>query len=261
MGVLNITPDSFSDGGEYNTVKNAVSHATNMITQGVDIIDIGGESSRPGASAVCIAEELERVIPVIEKIRSESDIAISIDTSKPEVMRAAVSAGADLINDIKALQTDGALTVVAELEVPVCLMHMQGEPRSMQSSPEYIRVVDEVKCFLQQRINMCLAAGIKKQNLIIDPGFGFGKSVSHNLLLLKDLHRFLELDVPILVGLSRKSLLATITNRTVEQRLAGSLSLLTLAVWQGASIVRVHDVAQTIDAVKVCQAVKRATEG
>ncbi|MFV2059929.1 MAG: dihydropteroate synthase [Gammaproteobacteria bacterium] len=258
MGVLNVTPDSFSDGGKYSNLDSGLQHALKMIAQGATIIDVGGESTRPGAAAVSVTEELDRVIPIIEKIKQNSDVVISIDTSKPEVMQQAVNAGASLVNDVNALQADSAVEIVSQLNVSVCLMHMQGLPKSMQQSPQYSDVVKNIKVFLQQRIECCLQAGINQTKIIIDPGFGFGKTVNDNLVLLKYLKEFKSLGQPILAGLSRKSMLASITDRTVENRLAGSLALATLAVLSGASIVRVHDVAETIDVIKVIQATQSA---
>jgi len=256
MGVLNVTPDSFSDGGQFSKVDSAVEQALKMSERGASIIDVGGESTRPGASKVSVAEELDRVIPVIEKIKKNSDVVISIDTSKPEVMQQAVGAGASLVNDVNALQAESAVAIVKKLNVNVCLMHMQGFPESIQQSPQYTDVVNNIKLFLQQRIDICLQAGIDSNKIIIDPGFGFGKTVENNLVLLKHLDEFKKLGYPILVGLSRKSMLASITNQDVNNRLSGSLTLATLAVLNGASIVRVHDVAQTIDMIKVIQATR-----
>ncbi len=258
MGVLNITPDSFSDGGKYTSIDKALEQALLMVEQGANIIDVGGESTRPGASKVSVNEELDRVIPVIEKIRSHSDVVISIDTTKPQVMQHAVTAGATLINDVNALQEPFAIEIVKNLNVDICLMHMQGTPDSMQQSPSYSDVVNDIKMFLQNRVDSCVHAGIAKNKIIIDPGFGFGKTVNDNLLLLQRLEEFKSFDLPILVGLSRKSMLASITNRDVDLRLAGSLTLATLAVLHGATIVRVHDVAQTLDAVKVLLAMQQA---
>lgn len=255
MGILNTTPDSFSDGGKFNDVSRAVDHALQMIDQGADIIDVGGESTRPGATAVALAEEISRVVPVIEKIRQHSPVLISIDTSKPEVMRAAVAAGADMVNDVLALQAPNAIETCAQLNMPVCLMHMQGEPRSMQANPQYADVVAEVTHFLQQRINACLQAGIAKENILIDPGFGFGKTLQHNLLLLKNLHALTALQQPILVGVSRKSMIGKILDAEPEQRLSGSLAAAVLAWANGASLFRVHDVKATVDALRVCHAV------
>lgn len=254
MGVLNVTPDSFSDGGKYTKLDASLKQALKMVEQGANIIDVGGESTRPGASKVSVCEELDRVIPVIEKIKQNSDVQISIDTCKPEVMQHAVDSGAALINDVNALQAESALDLAKKLNVSVCLMHMQGTPNSMQDSPTYNNVVNDIKLFLQQRVDCCVAAGIDRSKIIIDPGFGFGKTVNDNLILLKHLDEFKTLKLPILVGLSRKSMLASITNRDIDFRLAGSLTLATLAVLNGAAIIRVHDVAQTVDLVKVITA-------
>lgn len=258
MGILNVTPDSFSDGGCYIAPEIAVERALAMIEEGADIIDIGGESTRPGAQPVTAAEETARVIPIIKAIRHHSTIPISIDTSKPEVMRAAVAAGASMINDVRALREEGALAAAAELNVPVCLMHMQGEPRTMQANPHYDDVVSEVYRFLEARINAALAAGITRHHLLIDPGFGFGKTLEHNLLLLKELNRFKALGVPLLVGISRKAMIGQILDKPVEQRVYGSLAAAVLALSQGADILRVHDVAATVDVLKVWRGVSKA---
>ncbi|MFP3873612.1 MAG: dihydropteroate synthase [Thiohalophilus sp.] len=259
MGILNVTPDSFSDGGHFNQPQAAIDRVRQMIAEGADIIDVGGESTRPGAPAVSQEDELARVIPVIEAIRRDSAVPISVDTSKPAVMRAAVAAGASLINDVRALQEPGALEAAAELGVPICLMHMQGQPRTMQASPHYDDVVEEVLAFLLQRIEACQAAGIAPQRLIIDPGFGFGKTVQHNLSLFRHLPRFVDSGYPVLVGVSRKSLIGKLLDeRPVDGRLAGSLALATLAGWLGAAIVRVHDVRETADALAMCRAVQQA---
>ncbi len=258
MGVLNVTPDSFSDGGQFNSVDRALEHALAMEADGVAIVDIGGESTRPDAIPVSVDEELERVVPVIEAIRKNSLIPISIDTSKPEVMKAAIIAGANIINDVRALQANGALEVAAQLQVPVCLMHMQGLPDTMQKQPSYYCVVDEIKQFFHDRITACINAGILHENIIIDPGFGFGKRLEHNLKLFKNLSDFSSFEMPILVGVSRKSMLGALLNKPVEQRLYGSISLAVLAVWQGASIIRTHDVKETLDAIQVCSAVKQS---
>jgi len=258
MGVLNVTPDSFFDGGQYTHVSSAVEQAIKLINAGASIIDIGGESTRPGADSVSLDEELNRVIPVIEAIRKQSDIAISIDTSKPEVMTLAISAGANIINDVCALRQSGALQTAAELNVPVCLMHMLGEPRSMQKDPQYDDVVSEVGTFLQDRVKCCINAGIKTENIWLDPGFGFGKTLEHNLSLLKHLDDFVNTGHPILVGMSRKSMLAGILNVAPEDRLVGSLTLATIAIMNGAAIVRVHDVNETVQVLKVCEAVMQA---
>lgn len=259
MGILNVTPDSFSDGGLFVNKDLAIKHVQQMITEGADIIDVGGESTRPGAVAVSADEECQRVIPVIKAIREVSDIPISIDTSKAEVIREAVSAGASMINDVNALRAEGAVEITAKLDLPVCLMHMQGEPRSMQHAPVYTDVVQEVKEFLSQRVEQCLKAGIKRENLIIDPGFGFGKTLEHNLILFKHLGEFTQLDIPLLVGVSRKSMIgAVLDNASTEDRLYGSVALATLAAWLGASILRVHDVKATADALNMCQAVRQS---
>ena len=257
MGILNLTPDSFSDGGLFINKDKALRHVQKMIDDGAHIIDIGGESTRPGASEVSIEEECNRVIPLIKSIRKKYDIPISIDTSKTEVMQQAIEAGASMINDVNALQADGAVELAAKLNVPVCIMHMQGQPRTMQHTPEYKDVVQEVKEFLQQRIDVCLKAGIKKENIIIDPGFGFGKTLEHNLDLFKHIPEFEKLGIPLLIGVSRKSMIGTILNNAAaDKRLHGSIALATLAAWMGANILRVHDVKETADALKCCQAVK-----
>ncbi len=257
MGILNITPDSFSDGGLFLSADKALQQAHQMIEDGAAIIDVGGESTRPGAAAVTAQEELDRVIPVIESIQRECSAIISIDTSKPEVMREAVKAGAGMINDVRALREPGAMEAANEAGVPVCLMHMQGEPRSMQQKPEYTDVVQVVKSFLQKRIICCEAAGINA--LLVDPGFGFGKTVDHNLQLVKNLREFTMLGKPVLMGVSRKSSIAALLSRsTNDERLAGSVAMATLCCQYGASIIRAHDVAATVDAVKIYHAVARA---
>ena len=255
MGVLNITPDSFSDGGRYVRPAAALAHAAEMVEQGAAIIDVGGESTRPGAQPVSADEEIDRVLPVIEALAKEVDVAISIDTTKPEVMRAAVAAGAVLINDVLALRAPGALEAAAALDVGICLMHMQGEPRTMQANPRYDDVVREVGAFLRGRVEAALAAGIARERLLIDPGFGFGKTLEHNLALLRGLGSFSDLGVPILAGLSRKSMIAKVLGLPVEERLPASLALALVAVQNGARILRVHDVAATRDAVRMWEAV------
>jgi dihydropteroate synthase len=255
MGIVNVTPDSFSDGGLHASVEAAVAHALQLAEDGADLLDIGGESTRPGAEEVSEQQELDRVIPVIEQLVLRCPLPLSIDTSKPAVMRAAVAAGAGMINDVRALRADGALDAAAELAVPVCLMHMQGEPRSMQQAPDYDDVVATVRGFLAERIFACEMAGIARRRLLVDPGFGFGKTVEHNLRLLRQLQQLGELGVPILAGLSRKSMLGTLTGREVADRLAGSLAAALIAVQYGARIVRVHDVAATRDALAVWSAV------
>lgn len=256
MGILNVTPDSFSDGGQFDQPDKALQHARQMIAEGVDIIDIGGESTRPGASAVSVDEELHRVIPIIEAIRTESDIPISVDTSKPIVMREAVRVGANMINDVCALQEAGALDVVTDLGVPVCLMHMQGQPRSMQNQPHYANVVEEVLQFLLARVDCCETAGISRDRLVIDPGFGFGKTLQHNLALFHSLERFVATGLPVLVGVSRKSMIGQVLDIPVEDRMPASVALAGLASWMGAAIIRVHDVQATVHAVRMCQAIK-----
>ena len=255
MGVLNITPDSFSDGGAWLSVENAVAHARQMADAGADIIDIGGESTRPGSAPVSAGEELQRVIPVIEALRAGIDVPVSIDTQKPAVMRAAVAAGAVMINDVNALQADGAIETAASLGVPVCLMHMQGIPETMQETPDYQDVVAEVVSFLGARAAACEAAGIARGQIVLDPGFGFGKTVGHNLSLLRRLDALVALGYPVLVGLSRKSLIGKVLGLPVDKRLYPSIALAVLAVWQGASIVRCHDVRQTREAALMCRAV------
>lgn len=259
MGILNLTPDSFSDGGLFVKKEQALQHVLEMIAAGAHIIDVGGESTRPGAAEVSEEEECQRVIPIIEMIRSETDIPVSVDSSKPGVMKAALDAGANMVNDVNALRSEGALELVANYDVPVCLMHMQGKPRTMQKDPHYDDVVTEVKDFLQQRMQACIDAGIKKENLVIDPGFGFGKKLEHNLSLFKHLDAFTELDAPLLVGVSRKSMIGQVLdNALVEERLYGSVALAALATWLNSAIIRVHDVKATVDAVKLCMAVKQA---
>jgi dihydropteroate synthase len=255
MGVLNVTPDSFSDGGKFVDNAAALARARAMIEEGARIIDIGGESTRPGAAPAVLEEELARVLPVIESLRRESDVFISIDTSKPAVMRAACAAGADIINDVRALTEGDAVGAAAETRAGICLMHMRGEPRTMQDAPHYDDVIGEVAAFLAQRIAACRAAGIDLRRITADPGFGFGKRLPHNLALLKHLTDLQKLGVPLAVGLSRKSMLAKLTGRGVDDRTAGSVALAAIAVLNGARIVRAHDVAATVDAVRVAAAV------
>ena len=255
MGIVNVTPDSFSDGGAHDDVDAAVAHGVKLVEEGADILDIGGESTRPGADEVAVAEELRRVIPVIERLAAQVAVPISIDTSKPEVMRAAVAAGAGMINDVCGLRREGALDAAASLGVPVVLMHMQGEPRSMQDAPDYDDVVAEVHRFLAERIFVAEMAGIAKKNLLVDPGFGFGKDTRHNLQLLAQLQRFTELGVPVLAGLSRKKTIGELTGRAEpRERAAGSVAAHLIAAQRGAMLLRVHDVAATVDALKVWNA-------
>ena len=259
MGVLNVTPDSFSDGGQHASVTSAFDHAQQMINEGAAIIDVGGESTRPGASAVSTQQELDRVIPVIEKIAANLDCVISLDSSCPQVMQAAAQAGASLLNDVRAFQREGALQVAAKTGLPVCLMHMRGEPKTMQQQPHYDSVVDEVQAFLLARVEACLEAGIERNKIIVDPGFGFGKTLDHNLQLLESLAQLKELGLPLLVGMSRKSMIGAILNNETSERLYGGLALAAIAVGQGANIIRTHDVGPTCDAVAVAYAVSAAT--
>jgi dihydropteroate synthase len=255
MGIVNVTPDSFSDGGQFLDARKAIEHGRRLIEAGAAILDIGGESTRPGAESVSIDEELRRVVPVIEAL-SGSRAILSIDTSKPEVMRAAAAAGAALINDVRALREPGALEVAAESGCGVCLMHMQGEPRTMQQAPTYLDVVNDVKAFLEGRVQSCRAAGIPAERLAIDPGFGFGKTLAHNAELLRRLDELTVLGWPVLVGLSRKSMLGKILDRPATERIHGSIALAVMAVLKGARIVRAHDVAATVDALKTVAAMQ-----
>ena len=255
MGIVNVTPDSFSDGGYHALTQAAIEHAQRLMEEGADILDIGGESTRPGATYVSELEELDRVLPVIDGLRSIA-IPISIDTYKPSVMRAALSAGASMVNDVNALQAEGALDLINKSDAAVCLMHKQGTPATMQQHPVYQDVLQEVSEFLRARIAVLEAAGIARQRIVIDPGFGFGKTVTHNLEILRHLNKLNVLGVPILAGLSRKSMLGAITGREVGDRVAASVAAAILAVQRGATIVRVHDVRETVDALKILQAVK-----
>lgn len=256
MGILNVTPDSFSDGGKFDTLDNALTQAKRMIEAGVTIIDIGGESTRPGAPDVALEEELQRVIPVITAIRQHSDVWISIDTSKAEVMRQAILAGADIINDVRALQEPGALEVAAQAGLPICLMHMQGQPRTMQANPHYEDLVKEVGEFLQERIEACEKVGIQREQLILDPGFGFGKTLEHNYHMLAHLEEFHQFGLPILAGMSRKSMLFKLLDKAPAECVAASVSCATIAAMKGAQIIRVHDFEQTLDAMKIVSMVK-----
>ena len=257
VGILNVTPDSFSDGGSYANTDEAVAHGLRMVEEGADMLDIGGESTRPGADDVSVEDELSRVVPVLERLAAKTSVPLAIDTSKPEVMRAAVAAGAGMINDVYALRRDGALDAVAELGVPVCLMHMLGEPRSMQDDPHYDDVVGDVHRFLTDRLFACELAGIDRRKVMVDPGFGFGKTLDHNLALLRALERFVNLGSGVYVGLSRKSMIGTITGRQVPaERAAVSVAAALVAVQRGARMVRVHDVSATVDALAVWHAVQ-----
>jgi dihydropteroate synthase len=258
MGVLNVTPDSFSDGGQFNRPDAALVRARQMVADGATFIDIGGESTRPGATPVSLQEELDRVCPVVEAAARELDAVISVDTSAPEVMAETAKLGAGLINDVRALQRDGAPEVAAEAGIPVCIMHIQGEPDTMQDRPEYRNVRREVSAFLTERIRVAEHAGIRPENILLDPGFGFGKSLEHNLQLLASLEQMHILGHPLLVGVSRKSMLGHITGREVNERLPASLAAATIAAMKGASIIRVHDVRETVDAIRVVAAVKEA---
>jgi len=256
MGVLNVTPDSFSDGGLYLDPDEAIRQARRMADEGAGIIDVGGESTRPGAEPVDTIEELERVIPVVEALVAELDLPVSVDTSKPGVMEAAIAAGASMINDVMALQEPGALDAVAGSSVAICLMHMQGRPRTMQAAPLYDDVVQDVHHFLVERLRACEIEGIDRSRLVIDPGFGFGKTLAHNLDLLAGLAEFSRDGLPVLAGLSRKSMIGQLTGRPAGERLAGSVALAALAVERGASIIRAHDVAATVDAVRIAAALR-----
>ena len=258
MGILNMTPDSFSDGGRHNNLIDAITHANEMVIAGATILDIGGESTRPGADEVSVEEELTRVIPVVEALAQRFEVWISVDTSKPEVIRAAAAAGAHLINDIRSLNEPGALQAAAEVNLPVCLMHMQGDPKSMQQSPNYQQIITEVDSFLATEIERCLAAGIRRDNLVLDPGFGFGKTVQHNYELLANLGHFHHFDLPLLVGMSRKSMIGQLLNVGPTQRLSGSLACAVIAAMQGAQIIRVHDVKESVEAIRVVEATLRA---
>jgi dihydropteroate synthase len=260
MGIVNVTPDSFSDGGKFFSRDAAIRQAIKLVEDGADILDIGGESTRPGSTPVQEQEEIDRIAPVIEAISSELNVPISIDTMKAEVMRAAVAVGAGLINDVNALRGEGALQAAAELKVPVCLMHMQGTPQTMQKEPDYQDVVSEVEAFLLERVSVCEQAGIPAERIMLDPGFGFGKRARHNLRLMKHLSRLTALPYPVLVGVSRKSIIGDMLKVDVQERLAGSLALASIAVWQGAKLIRTHDVRETAQAVKLTQHVQQVED-
>ena len=261
MGVVNVTPDSFSDGGEFLAPDRAVRHALELVAAGADILDVGGESTRPGAEPVDEVEELGRVLPVIEGIVAATDVPVSIDTAKPGVMQRAVAAGAAMINDVNGLRAEGALETAARLEVPVCIMHMLGEPRTMQKNPAYASVVEDIRAFLAERVAACETAGIDRRRLVLDPGFGFGKTLEHNLELLARLDELVAMGFPVLAGMSRKSMLGAITGRkTPAERVAASLAAHLIAAQKGAAVLRVHDVAETADALKVLSAVGAAAQ-
>ena len=262
MGIVNVTPDSFSDGGRFDSLEKALAHARRLASEGANILDIGGESTRPGAAPVDARAEIERVVPVIEAVRAELDLPVSIDTMKGEVMRAAVAAGAEMINDVNGLRDPDALVAAVEAGVPTCIMHMQGEPRTMQQNPDYDDVVEDLRLFFRERIDTCLAAGMQEQNLVLDPGFGFGKSLQHNLDLLDRFGRFREFGLPLMAGISRKSMLGKITGReAADARGAASVAAGVLAAERGANILRVHDVAETVDAVSVIHAMRENRQG
>lgn len=256
MGIINITPDSFSDGGKFTSTHLAVEHALKLISEGADILDVGGESTRPGAAVVGLDEELNRVIPVIEALSANCKVPISIDTYKPEVMRQAIAAGADIVNDVRALQEPNALEIVAQSNVGVCLMHMQGMPQTMQLDPQYVDVVSDVKEFLLDRLNASIAHGIASNRILLDPGFGFGKTRAHNIALIQHLDVLTEMGQPLLVGLSRKSVLGSIAGGDESQRLYASVAASVISAMKGAKIIRVHDVKATVDALKVVTAIQ-----
>lgn len=261
MGILNVTPDSFSDGGAHSTLDAALYHTEQMVTAGASIVDIGGESTRPGAGDVSVQQEIERVIPVVEAIVRRFDCWVSVDTSKPEVICAAANAGANLINDVRALQWPGALEAAAQTELPICLMHRQGEPKDMQNQPQYQDVVAEVDHYLAEQIVRCEQAGINKTRLLIDPGFGFGKNLEHNYQLLAHLAHYHHFGLPLLVGMSRKSMIGQLLHCPPAQRVAGSVACAVIAAMQGAQIIRVHDVKETIDAMRIVEATLAANKG
>jgi len=255
MGILNVTPDSFSDGGQFDRPDQAMRHVEQMIADGAEIIDVGGESTRPGASPVSVEQELQRVVPVVEAIKKNFDVLVSVDTSTPQVITESAKVGAGLINDVRALQREGALQAAADTGLPVCLMHMQGQPDSMQAAPSYDDVVKDIYQFLDERIKACQQVGIQREQLLLDPGFGFGKTLEHNYSLLNNLEKFHDLKLPLLVGISRKSMIGKVLQeRPAQDRLFGSIAAATIAAMKGAAIVRVHDVAATADALKVVEA-------
>jgi dihydropteroate synthase len=258
MGVLNVTPDSFSDGGRYFQLTDALRRAEAMVEEGAALVDVGGESTRPGAAPVSVQEELDRVLPVVERLARELPVPISVDTSKPEIIREAARAGAGLINDVRALRLPGALEAAAMSGLPVCLMHLRGEPATMQQEPVYADVVAEVHAFLAERVRVCEIAGIPRERILVDPGFGFGKTLDHNLILLRHLNRFTDLAAGVLVGISRKSMIGALLNAPVGARLSGGLAAAAIAFWQGANIIRAHDVRETVQALCVCAAARAA---
>lgn len=261
MGVLNVTPDSFSDGGRFDSLDAAVAQASGMLLDGATIIDVGGESTRPGAAKVSVQEELDRVCPVVEKIMSELDVIVSVDTSTPEVMRAALNLGAGMINDVRAFERPGAIDAVAETNAMLCVMHMQGDPQTMQENPNYTSVVEDVCAYLDSRAAVLQENGVSSERIVMDPGFGFGKALEHNLALLNQLHKIADRGYVVLAGLSRKSMLGAILDKPVDQRLQGSVAAAVIAAYQGAKIIRVHDVAETVDALKVVDALNDNRKG
>ncbi|MGI1671946.1 MAG: dihydropteroate synthase [Neptuniibacter sp.] len=266
MGILNVTPDSFSDGGNLYSAESllldkVVKRASQMVSDGASILDVGGESTRPGAASVSVQQEMDRVLPVVEKLNAELDVVLSVDTSTPEVMRESARLGAGIINDVRALGREGALEAAAETNLPVCLMHMQGSPATMQDQPEYKDVLEEVTDFLLQRVAACEGSGIDRNKIILDPGIGFGKTVEHNLRIMNNIAHFRAKGMPVLIGTSRKSMLGAVLKREVDQRLAGSLATVAFAVVQGAEIIRVHDVAETVDVVKMTRAMMAESAG
>lgn len=257
MGILNVTPDSFSDGGQFSCFDSALKQVEHMIENGVDIIDIGGESTRPGAVDVSVKDEIFRVIPLLKAIKSRFNIKVSIDTSKSEVMGDAIIHGADMINDVRALQNKGCLEVVAQSDIAVCLMHMQGMPRSMQENPQYKHIIDDILEFFKQRVNCCKKSGINNSRLVLDPGFGFGKTIAHNYEILAKFAEFKALGLPLLAGISRKSMIGSVLNRDVSERLSGSLAAAIVAIQQGANIIRVHDVQESVDVLKILKTIEQ----
>lgn len=256
MGILNVTPDSFSDGGKYTGLDTALYHAEAMIKAGASIIDVGGESTRPNAPDVSLDEEFDRVIPVVEALKTEFDTFVSVDTSKAKLMQAAIQLGADMINDVRALQEEGALQVCADADVPICLMHMQGQPSSMQNQPQYDDIMGDIQQFFKTRIAACEAVGIERNRLLLDPGFGFGKTLAHNVQLLSQLEHFMSFDLPLLVGISRKSMLGALLNDApVDQRVYASVAAAVIAAMKGATVIRVHDVKATNDAIQIVRAI------
>ncbi|MFT6466659.1 dihydropteroate synthase [Halopseudomonas sp.] len=260
MGILNTTPDSFSDGGQYQQLDAALRHVERMLEEGATLIDVGGESTRPGADPVSVDQELQRVVPVVEAVKARFDTIVSVDTSTPEVMRSGAAVGAGLINDVRALLRPGALEAAAQSGLPVCLMHMRGGPKNMQDAPRYESIIEEVGRFLSERVEACEQAGIPRERLLLDPGFGFGKTLEHNLELFAQMQLLQPQGLPLLVGVSRKSVIGQLLQRPVEQRLAGGLALASLAVARGARIIRAHDVAATVDAVRMTEAVLAAAQ-